>query len=347
MKRLFLLLASLPIGAYAFEFKVTIVWKNLGGDNPVFSAAKLALDGSVVGSYSQNSDFKTTRAATWSDGNIKTFEGLGSSSFAQATNSSKTIAGGANLPGTELFVAGYWNVDGQFRSLGVGPNSAAKAIASNGSILGEVTAPLPRSFVWHEGNRKDLPVFDKRNESHSIDINDSEVAVGYDFLPEGGGSRPWMWDAANGLQQIPVIPYAINDFGVVAGTRYVWDNNYAFAYENGVMRQLEGGSTAYAVNNELLFVGVNFFSEGVLWRGYRDAESLTDLIDRSLGLKIGRAFDVNDAGQILAYAVSLDGKQAYTVRLDPVPEPASMLALLGGLGGLMLRRRNLSRAKAH
>lgn len=321
MRPIFLLIfAFVSLGARAFEFNVTVVWQNQGGNNPYFSANSIAEDGRIVGGYQSNADSRTLRAAIWSEGQIRTFEGFGYRSFGAMINRAGVMVGSAS-DSTEIPHTATWQPDGTFQTIGIRA-SGGRAITDGGTILAETYSRYSRSFVWRDGVRTDIPVFDERNESHAVDMNGSEIVVGYDFKPEGGGVLPWLWDASNGLRRIPdMLPYAINHDGVVAGTAFIWDRNYAVAYEGGVRRILNGGTTAYAVNNAGVFVGENgWFGGGVIWRGYRWAEKLTELIDPASGFEIRQAFGVNDSGQILAYATR-SGQGDCTVRLDPVPRP--------------------------
>lgn len=70
---------------------------------------------------------------------------------------------------------------------------------------------------------------------------------------------------------------------------------------------------------------------------------LNDLLERGSGWNIYQALDINDSGQIAAYACGSPG--CTIVRLDPVPEPATYAMLLGGLATLLWagRRRNMGR----
>lgn len=66
--------------------------------------------------------------------------------------------------------------------------------------------------------------------------------------------------------------------------------------------------------------------------------SMLDTQAISDGWQVGLASHISNQGHILASARNSSGTE-YTVRLTPVPEPATLLALSAGLAGILARRR--------
>lgn len=154
-----------------------------------------------------------------------------------------------------------------------------------------------------------------------------------------------------------ILPVGINESGLVAGTAYdTYSPNgtsAAFLYHNGVTTLLNSptGLAAHAdgLNDRGDVVGSFQISaeggdEGT-WHAFyygRDGwQDLNDYIQLANGAWLYRAVDINDSGDILAYAS--DGTNyLLSHRVAPVPEPETWLGLLAGtllLAGKRLKRR--------
>lgn len=121
------------------------------------------------------------------------------------------------------------------------------------------------------------------------------------------------------------IGQAINNLGQVTGGFYTGQPGYdAFLYSNGKMVDL-GTGYGYAINDEGVVVGSTSsgflaasLGEALLYSNGRMVD-LNDVIDSTLGVHLGSAMGINDAGQI----VNDGGGRAYL--LTPVPEPGASL----------------------
>lgn len=131
----------------------------------------------------------------------------------------------------------------------------------------------------------------------------------------------------------------INDAGVVVGSDLAGEDSAthhrAVIYKDGVMQPLGTfapgvHSWAMAINNHGQVIGNGNFSflvsDGTTY-------NLNSLLPANSGFRVDAVYDINDSGQITGTACAVSGG-CFGMLLSPVPEPATGLMLLAGLGVL-------------
>jgi len=159
----------------------------------------------------------------------------------------------------------------------------------------------------------DLPTTTSFTETVAFGVNSHGQVVG----GSGNNSRPFVWSAEDGMQELPLPPgtysanaTGINDRGWVVGSAYIGFSAVPFLYADGV---------SYSVQSLLV--------NGDGW----DFSQTNTATFRSIG---------ND-GTIVGTALYNGVERGYVARLLPVPEPGSALLMFAGLAGvsLVVRRR--------
>jgi uncharacterized membrane protein len=216
---------------------------------------------------------------------------------AQAINDAGTIAGFVMDDGWDNWAAVAW-IDGQPTRLVTG-NGVAADINSSGVITG---ASNRRAFRWQNGETTALEPLGGYNGSAGFAINANGDIVGYSYRTgqeyQHGNTRATLWrgSTASSLGEMPGGRYyrafGINDHGQAVGEVDMQQEQWyhpaaAFLSQNGRMSLL------------------NHLTDGQ-WH-------------------IIVAYDINDAGQIAAYAVNRVGS-VRAVRLDPVQGGAAVAA---------------------
>ncbi|HEY1379633.1 MAG TPA: Calx-beta domain-containing protein [Gemmataceae bacterium] len=258
--------------------------------------------GQVVGTADTNG---VTHALLWDHGTAIDLGALaGSATFPSAINDLGQVVGYSYVPGT-----GY------------------HAFLVN-----------PQGGVWfRDGNldgRNDLMIdlgtLDS-SYSYAYDINNAGQVVGQ--TASGG----FLWDATNGMTEVPFIGYAINESGQVAG----WSAEGAIFWDpvHG-MTALSGGGDAEALNDTGQVAGGGYDVYDPIWGTVRraivwDASTggFTDLGAVPNGID-SYAADINNSGQVVGSGwVATPESDAFTTHDRPFLWDATdgMVDLLGQL----------------
>ncbi len=303
---------------------------DLRGASVVTSAA-INNAGSVV--YSALWDYQYSRAYTIANGTATLLPTLTPSNNAtevRAINNAGVAVGSAG--NDQISCGEFGDCKGQTRavvfangkavelgSLAGHTESVATAINNRGAIVGFSgnRAWGGSSFIYENGTMRDLNV--EGDTSYAVAINDAgQVAGTYWYDDERLGS--WLIDGGRieyfGLSGTQTNVKDLNNAGQMIGNSISldgWGRQRAWIRENGEITMLD----------ELL---------------HEDRWSVL------------RAYDMNEAGQILAEVKRPDGQTVFALLtpdeppvLLPVPEPGTYAMLAGGLGVMALWRRRAER----
>jgi len=281
----------------------------------------------------------------------------GTYSYATALNESGAVAGNVGTAaGTEhafLFQYGHMHDLGAGNAIGM--NARGDVVGQTGSATGAA------GFLYHDGSMSAFGHLGAGNIGRATGINDAGQIVGESNLSVDAQAptHPWLYDGGT-LHDLGTLAnqgvnsaVAINNAGQIAGYSDAGDGRmHAFFYDHGVMSDLGsfGGRdiTIGGMNQLGHVVGTGNTPDGPdVPFIFRDSAlvDLNTLVDPAVGWKITSALDINDAGQVIAYACR--DAQCSAVRLDvatTVPEPRGAWLLLPGLL-LLARSRSAPQAR--
>ena len=272
------------------------------------------------------------RARIWSrqDG-IRSMPGDATQSSVFGLNNQGTAVGSAWLPGQNYFKPVAWHTsEGMERVEIVGTGGEARGINDDGTIVGFVVGAdfQPRAFVHSERGNTYIDDF------YPAAINQAGDVAGM----HGGGIALWR----NGeFTEVPGSGDAwaegLNNSGWIVGTTGLWE---ATLWKDGEAIKLWQGF-ASDVNDAGAVVGSAVFGRAMLW-----VDGKAYLLDHLwnepewLSWSLQELLEINEAGEILAWAQDETNGDVAILLLSPVPEPGRAALTLAGLallGGWRLR----------
>lgn len=254
--------------------------------------------------------------------------------FGQAVGAMST-----SIVGLEPTVATRWTdrVPQVLGLLGAGKISEASGINAAGHVTGyssDGSFDGTSAFLFTDAAGM-VDITPGVNRAFGKDINDSDQVTGY--MSADGGNRAFRWSAAGGLENLGTLDgfahsfgFAINQSGQVAGYAQSAGGNASriVRFTDGIGVEDLGGvgetNVSWGINGFGDVVGEGRPTSGLLRAflytdggGLRD---LNDLLDPAFGnWFVLAAYDINDAGQIVATAIDNNTGEIYSIRLEPAP----------------------------
>jgi probable HAF family extracellular repeat protein len=251
-------------------------------------------------------------------------------------NADGFIAGGATKGANQRAVV--WH-EGSFVDLGLLPNgvsAGATAISSAGAVGGTCQTTMGnRPFLYRNGRMENLGTLYPNFPLVSVQaVNQADMVVGYFADSEAIQHRAFRWTPTGGMQDLfgfHSFAKDTNDVGAIVGGAA--HNNFLTAYIwlNGDLTWLP--FTQLEAINEL-GDGVGYRQTGALSSGYLYSNGMSrpidDLLPSGSGWHVFLGIDINDAGQILAYAERTGTGDLGYLLLTPVPEVETWLPVCAG-----------------
>lgn len=225
--------------------------------------------------------------------------------------------------------------------------SQARAINDSGQAVGEcwmgTTDVHNYALLWSAAGD---PTSICEGSGNSINSSGSVAGSTND---SGGARRAFLWTTSGGIAQLAgglsSEANALNNYGLVAGAVTDAAGTWACQWDaSGSLTLLDNlpgsmSSVAYGINNSGVIVGSCDTPQGTFAVLWQPDGSITSLGEPT-GHASSAAYALNDFGQIVGCSVDAS-TSPHPVVWELVPEPASVLALLVGLVGLLprLRRR--------
>jgi probable HAF family extracellular repeat protein len=352
LRRIFILVLLLSVVACASAQYLLTDLGSMGGQwSEAFAVNNV---GHVSGHAATSTNAE--RAFAW-DGamhDLGTLENGGTRAY--ALNDSGQLAGSSDI---SVGFHAFFYTSGAMADLGTlgGSNSVAHGISNAGWVVGnaQLASGHSHGFLWNGTNMTDLGTLGG-SDSGASDINNlGQVSGG--ATNARGGSRPFFWSSSSGMVDLGLLgtytsggARAINDHGVVVGScddeviraqAFWWDGTIHPLPILPIDPPEDPGQAAEAwgVNNHDQIVGYSeygrFGAHAVLW----DTDGhISDLHQYLVGWQGSYATGINDSGQIVGMGTNPQGRLRGFL-LTPVPEPATILGLVGSIGWFWLRKQ--------
>ncbi len=302
------------------------------GSNYSVARAVSADGGVVVGT----SDIGADRPFRWTSGGgmVNLGKLLGGNGHCRAWGVSadgNVVVGesGSTFAGLGSLEAFRWTQDGGMVGLGDLPGgtnySYARAASADGSVVvgaGSIVGGALRAFLWTQAGMVDLGVLSGYVSSGALGVSpDGSVVVGGN-VSAYGAQEGFRWTQAGGMIGLGDLPGG-SFFSIARGVSA--DGNRIVGNSSGANGSL---------------------GDAFIWDPVNGMRDLQDVLVADYGFSIPAGWLLRDAT-----AISPDGRfivgygrnpslqtEAWLVDLGPtVPEPSSLLLMLAGVAGLLLR----------
>ena len=231
-------------------------------------------------------------------------------------NENGQVSGNLAVNCPETFDTHAFRWDGAIHDLGFlpgsfhfdRPGSESSAINNNAMVVGwsDIADSTWRAFLWDGSTMRNLGSLGG-HLSKATAINDQVQIAGWSFLSNDTDSHAFIWDSANGMHDIGILP----------------GGNYSSA--NGINK---GGLVVGKGNIPPFDQDTHAF----LWDSTSGMRDLNDLIPSDSGWVLIEATAINDSGQIVGWGYH-DGQQGAFLLSLPPREP---LIFIPGIAGSRL-----------
>ena len=235
---------------------------------------------------------------------------------------------------------------------------SAQGLNNLGEVVGQ--SSLEGAFFWSQSTGMTRPSTPGAVDRDAVDINDAGQIAGTATFYDGQAyrARGFRLDRDGSFRYLHPLPgdtssavYGhLSSTGQIAGASSnpggslvaaVWNANTDVVRVGTLPGQLE--SLAFAVNDSGVVVGTSGRlnsgdSVAFVWQNGEMLDLNTAFLG-GRGFTLRQARAVNNLGQIAGWRSDTDGTNWSAFLLTPIPEPSSLLALLCGLGGLVVVRR--------